>query len=148
MGKIDGTVVLDTNVFVKMFFDEDDSAKAEILLQRFNERSLIIAIPAFVVYEFVNVLWLRVRRAEVTPNEAVEVLKRFMAMSLDMLIEPVHELAFHILGYCLSCDHAAYDMAFLVLAEQLNAPFITADQQLYLKALSQSQLPVLLRNID
>jgi predicted nucleic acid-binding protein len=56
-------------------------------------------------------------------------------------------LAEEILDASIRHNHPAYDMAFLVLADSLGIPFITADASLCRKISSHSRTPILLRDL-
>jgi len=147
VARLRGKVVIDTNVLLKMFFLEEHSAKADRLLDDFELGLAQFVIPRFLMLEFVNVLWLKVREGTASHKECERVLTGFLTMAGKMQIETVEPLLYEILAYSLKHDHAAYDMAFLVLSEKLGAPFVTADEKLYSKAIARSRLPVLLRDL-
>ncbi len=79
VAKIEGRAVLDTNVVLKMFFQEDDSHRADLILSRLEAGDLQIVIPSFMTLEFVNVLWLRVREDRSTRDECETVLTDFLS---------------------------------------------------------------------
>jgi predicted nucleic acid-binding protein len=146
--RIEGKAVLDTNVILKMFFQEDDSDKADELLTRFESGDLQIVIPSFLALEFANVLWLRVRHHHSPRTECEIVLHRFLALVERMELAALEPFLGEVLAGSIRYDHAAYDIAFLVLAENLGVPFITADANLYRKVSARSESVVLLKNLE
>ena len=147
MATLEAEVVLDTNVILKMFFQEDDSEKADVLLSRFERGELKIFVPSFLPIEFVNVLWLRVKETHSTRAECERVLEDFLALLRRMYVAP-SALLDVILATSIDFDHAAYDAAFIALANQLGVPFVTADAKLYRKLASRALPAVLLKDLE
>ena len=148
MAFVDDQAVLDTNVVLKMFFQENDSDKADLLLSRFEAGRLQIVVPSFLPLELTNVLWLRVRHKNSTRMECELVLARFLALAAKMDLADPAPLLTRALAKSIDYDHAAYDTAFIALAERLKIPFVTADTILYRKASARSQFVVALRTLQ
>ena len=148
MATLKAAAVLDTNVVVKMFFEEDDSERADILLKRFERGALKIFVPDFLPVEFVNVLWLRVREKLSTRSECEAALEDFLTILKGMHVVAPTPLLGAMLATSIELDHAVYDAAFIVLADNLGVQFITADAKRYRKLLSRSPSAVLLRDLE
>ncbi len=148
MAKLEGDVVVDTNIFVKLFFAEEDSDLAELLSQQNIAGTVRFIVPDFVAIEFANVLWLRLRRGGLDLADAQNVLTLFLGLLSDAIVVPSSSPLIQTFQASVECDHAAYDMAFVALAEKLNLPFITADEKLYSKIRLRSKTHVLLRNLE
>lgn len=147
MTELEPAAVLDTNVILKMFFQEDDSDKADLLLSRFERAELKVFVPSFVPIEFANVLWLRVRAKRSSRSECQAILEDFLALLNRMHVVADVPLLEAVLAMGIEWDQAAYDMAFVALARKLGIQFITADAKLYRKLASASQPAVLLKNL-
>jgi len=145
---LEDAAVLDTNVVVKMFFQEDDSERADFLLKLFDRGALKIFVPSFLPIEFVNVLWLRLREKLSTRTECEAVLEDFLTILKDMHVVGPTPLLDAVLAASIELDHAAYDAAFVALANDLGVQFITADAKLYRKLSSRSPSAVLLRDLE
>jgi predicted nucleic acid-binding protein len=74
-------VVVDTNVVLKFFIEEANSDKADVLLESFLRGTTRLVTLDFLFIEFVNVLWLKTRRGELTPKEAAEKIMQLIALS-------------------------------------------------------------------
>ncbi len=148
MATLEAEAVLDTNVVVKMFFEEEDSERADFLLSQFERGTLKIFIPSFLPIEFINVLWLRVRERLSTRPECEAVLQDFLALLKNMYVVAPTPLLDAVLAKSIELDHAAYDAAFIALANNLGIQFITADAKLYRKLASRSSSAVLLRDLE
>jgi predicted nucleic acid-binding protein len=48
-------ICLDTSVFIKLFFEEEDSFKAKVLMQKIIKDNQIIVLPAFARVEMGSV---------------------------------------------------------------------------------------------
>lgn len=148
MATLEAEAVLDTNVVVKMFFQEEDSERADFLLSQFERGELKIFVPSFLPIEFVNVLWLRVRERLSTRSECEGVLDDFLTILKSMYVVAPTPLLDVVLAKSIELDHAAYDAAFIALADNIGVPFITADAKLYRKLSSRSPSAVLLRDLE
>ncbi|MEM3389720.1 MAG: type II toxin-antitoxin system VapC family toxin [Thermoproteota archaeon] len=124
-------VVVDTSVLLASLLpDEPTHAAAKEVLRRalLPEGWLQLVSTTLLPYELTNGLWQAVRAGRV-PLEGVETLLAQFEI-FDISLHPVPpkavlSLAKH-LGY-----PSAYDVAYLALAEALQAPFLTADRRLY-----------------
>ncbi len=80
-------------------------------------------------------------------EEAGERIARIQALSAFMEIVPATEVLLPCFHGCCEFDHAAYDTAFLALAEARGIPFITADERFYRKVRPRSRHAMLLRDL-
>ena len=148
MAKIKGHIVVDTSVIVKLFFVEENSEQADLLLSGLDLKQIQFIVPSSLALEFVNVLWVKVRRGPTTRPEAENILRRFVQLSGKIQIIDYASLLGAIFGESIGLDHPAYDTAFTVLAKRLKVPFITADRKLHNKLLANTRLSVLLRDVE
>jgi predicted nucleic acid-binding protein len=126
--------VCDASVLFKLTVAETDSDKAEALI-----RSTRISIPEFAFLEVANGLWSRVRRGDISAEEATRLLVRLLAIRFD--VRSVGEIVQRALTLGTTIDHPVYDCAYLALAESLGIPLVTADQR-FLTALRRLDLRV------
>jgi predicted nucleic acid-binding protein len=116
-------VVVDASVAAMWVVEEDHSANAALLLDYQK-----LHAPSHWRAEAVNVLWAKVFRGDLTAEDAEErmlVLNR--APVMDSVIAGLMPRAFAI-----SLVHVitVYDSLYVALAEELDIPFVTADQKL------------------
>jgi len=142
---LEGLWVVDTNVILKLFFDEDDTDRATALFQRLETGEIRIAVPDLLVAEFINVLWVKLRQGQADSQSSRTILAQFLDLISRLEVVSFSALAFETLEASIRYSHAAYDMAFLVLAEKLKAHFVTADVILFRKLILHSTAPVLLK---
>lgn len=127
-------VVLDTNVVVKFFIEEpDDKEQIRALLLATLQEQVRPVVLDFLLVEFANTVWLKLRSGNLTVAEAETALTGLEAWSDDADVVPFLEVMRPALQSARRYNHPVCDMAFLVLAKQRKAPFLTADRHLYLK---------------
>lgn len=121
--------VVDASVAVKLFLHEELSDKAsELFAQLATARSPAYYVPDHFFIECANVLWKYVRRFGYDPIAAIQNLTDLR--ELPWCILSTHELAQASLIQGLEWGVAAYDAAYLVLAESAEVPLVTADRKL------------------
>jgi len=119
------SAVIDASVVIKWFVPEIYEAEARRLLNPSNEFSA----PDLLFAELVNVIWMKVRRGNVSEETA----RRFAG---DLHRIPVAtcsclELAADACDLALATGRSVYDSMYLALAIRLETRLITADQRLF-----------------
>jgi predicted nucleic acid-binding protein len=123
-------VVVDASLAVKWLVNEEGTEKAVALLERWADRQTVIAAPPLLPVEITNVLYKRVRRAEITVSDAVILLRQLLGLGIALRsTELLHQSALEWAGR-LGLP-AAYDSYYLALADYLGCEFWTADERLY-----------------
>ena len=123
--------VIDASIAVKWVVTEDGTDEAVSLLS--GQR---LSAPELLVAECANILWKKVRRSELSAEEAmvaVRILQRadVELHSMRALMEPATKLA-------IDLDHPAYDCVYLALAMSQEWQFVTADTRFLNKARQSS----------
>jgi predicted nucleic acid-binding protein len=80
------------------------------------------------VAECANALWKKVRRNELTAQEAS--LAARLLQRADIELEPMRDLIEPATQLAITLDHPAYDCLYLALAQANEAEFVTADEAL------------------
>ncbi len=115
------TLVVDASVAVRWAVTESGSRAALTL------RGRALAVPDLLAAEVGNVIWKKVRRGELAPADASLAADVFATVgvtlqsSLPMLDEAVR--------VAVELDHPVYDCFYLVLARELGARLVTADER-------------------
>jgi predicted nucleic acid-binding protein len=117
------TLVIDVSIAVKWVVEEEGTAQA----LRLRKRSRLIA-PELLLAECANILWKKVRRDELSNEEALLAARLLQSADLELastrsLMEPATRIAIEL-------DHPAYDCITLALAAERDCPFVTADERL------------------
>jgi len=117
--------VVDASVAAKWFFAEVHGEEALRLLE---PRHRLYA-PDFLLVEFDNMVWKRVRRREIAAAHGASVRSGLRLLPVQMqpsasLLESAYETA-------LLTDRSVYDSLYVALAMLLGAPMVTADRRLY-----------------
>jgi predicted nucleic acid-binding protein len=115
------TLVIDASIAVKWVVEEDGTPQALALRQR----AKLIA-PELLVAECANILWKKVRRRELSKDEAVLASRLLQAAEIELqptrsLLEPATRIAIEL-------DHPAYDCLYIALAVANGCQFVTADE--------------------
>ncbi len=147
MANLEGKFVVDTNVILKLFFPEEDTDKAVLLFQRLESGTFHVFIPDLLPVEFINILWVKLRQERADLESCHTMLKLFLDLLGKVTIVASAMFAEEILNASIRHNHPAHDMTFLVLADSLRIPFITADASLCRKLSSLSRKPILLGNL-
>jgi predicted nucleic acid-binding protein len=115
------SLVVDASVAVKWLVDEPEHLAARSLLDR-NEQ---LHAPDFVFIETANVLWKKVRRGELSAEQAFEGVD-----SLPLLFEtivPSRLLIARALRIAVEMAHPVYDCLYIACSEHVDADLVTAD---------------------
>ena len=123
------TLVVDASVVAKWFFPEEYSTESQRLL---SPRRTLLA-PELIWSEIGSIAWKRVRRGEMTADEAAQFIADLIRLPLDTtptqpLLAPAFELA-------IATDRTVYDCMYLALAIDRKCRFVTADER-FVNALS------------
>lgn len=120
--------VVDASVVVKWLLPEPDSAAALEYRRRWVVQRIVPAAPDFLLIELHNVFWKKLQRGEITSEAPVLAAAPTFGLELNWYaFEPLLPLAWR-----LACqlEISMYDALYAALAQQLQAPFYTADAQL------------------
>jgi predicted nucleic acid-binding protein len=131
--------VVDANVILKLYFQQDGSDKARALFALLRSEDTRFYVPDLVYAECVNAFAQFSRLAAYPAREAREDLADLLQLRLHVV--PTAELALQALDISLRHQVAGYDACYVALAQRVNAPLITADEKL-VRGLAGKGLPV------
>lgn len=112
--------VVDASVVIKWVVQEEGSEEAVSLID-----GPMLSAPDLLVPECTNILWKKVRRKELTREEAL--LAGELIVRADIEFVPTRALMSTALRLSLDLDHPAYDCMYLALAMERGDRFVTAD---------------------
>jgi predicted nucleic acid-binding protein len=121
--------VVDSSVVSKFFLPEPLSDKADLLLQGYLNGSGLFVAPEHLTAEVANVLWKNRRRGLLTLSQVGEHLADFFSLSI-VLVPLARSLIEIAVEFAIQLDRTVYDALYLALSQQLNLPFVTADERL------------------
>jgi predicted nucleic acid-binding protein len=120
-------LVVDASVAVKWVVAEEGTAEAVSLLSIGK-----LAAPDLLIAECANILWKKVARSELNPDEAVLAARLLQQADIELypmrsLLEPATQIA-------VDLNHPAYDCIYLALAMDNGWRLVTSDARLIAKA--------------
>lgn len=118
------TLVVDASVACKWFISEPGSDAAEALVA---DNQVLLA-PDLIAAEVCNVAWLKLRRGEITSEQAMAMVEGLPDV-LDELVPSV-QVARRALEIANALAHPAYDCFYLALAELRGTRMVTDDRRL------------------
>jgi len=129
MAQKPGLIVADASVVLKWQLDDEDCIpQATALRDDFYARGAVSVIaPHLLVYEVVNGIATATRQKRIAPEKAIEALGNLIALGVQLKeVEPLR-----ILEASLRYNLAAYDAAYLALAEAEKCDLWTGDRSFY-----------------
>lgn len=117
-------LVIDASVACKWYLDEDESDRAQAIL---DGDELLVA-PALLLAEVGNVLWQRLRKGQIQPRQADEIVTHLPDVFL--VLAEARDLLADAVAIARSLDHPIYDCFYLALTKRWDAPLVTADDSL------------------
>ena len=130
--------VVDASVSLKWLLDdEDEVAKAVTLRDAALDGQFQMVAPAIWLHEVVNGLVTAVRRGRIVADDAAAQLRALLRLGVR-LVDPAPE---DLLAQSFRFGTAAYDTAYLPLAEALGGPLWTGERRFY-DAVHASARPV------
>ena len=118
-------LIIDASIAIKWVSVEEGTPEAVKL------RRHAVAAPELLLAECANILWKKIRRSELTAEEA-GFAARLLA-DADIELMPMRRHFERAIEIATEIDHPAYDCLYLALAEAEGLPFVTADDRLMRK---------------
>jgi len=116
------TLLIDASIAVKWVVEETGTARALTLRQK----ARLIA-PELLVAECANILWKKVQRKELSPEEALLAARLLQGAEVELL--PTRSLLGAATRLAIELEHPAYDCLYLASAIENDCPLVTADER-------------------
>jgi predicted nucleic acid-binding protein len=120
------SAVLDASVFIRGVVDEADDALA--WLGRIAEDELDASWPELALVEIANAFTTHVRTGRISRRRAARAVARAVALPIEAT--PLDVLAVPAFAVATARSLTAYDACYVVLAETMEVPLVTADRRL------------------
>ena len=124
-------LVVDASVAIKWVVEEVGTPDA-LALRRYR-----FSAPDLLIPECANILWKKVRRREISREEALLAARLLERADIDLV--PMRQLLEPAIRLATALDHPAYDCSYLSLAQSTGRSFVTADTRFCAKM--QGQVP-------
>jgi predicted nucleic acid-binding protein len=123
--------VVDASVLIKYFVPESYSDLSQSLIIRLLGEDDGLTIPDLAFIECTNILWKKVRRGDLAPSDAEQILADLAATQITAVSTSELMARAFAIGHAL--DITAYDACYVALGERLAIPLVTADDRLAAK---------------
>lgn len=124
------SITVDASVVLKWYLDDETEGDAALsLLNQYVAEEIDLIAPSLLEYEVISGLVIAQRRGRIPQTAVVDAITAFY--ELDIKFEGISGIGSHILSYAETYGRSVYDAAYLAVAEQANADFVTADKALY-----------------
>lgn len=117
------SLVVDSSVVLKWLLAEPDAVAAISLRRHYH-----LVAPELMLLECANTFWKRVRRKQLSADEALLLVDAISQAGIEIVSMQSEVRA--ITDLALELDHPAYDCAYIVLAQNRQCRFATADTRL------------------
>jgi predicted nucleic acid-binding protein len=127
---LNSQVCVDANLALRLVLVEEDSPQAQNVWDMWVDAGVEIVAPPLLAFEGTSVIYNKMYRRLVPPEEAELMLKAFHLLGVRLLYpDGLHEKAWELAKRFNRPQ--AYDSHYLALAEILGLEFWTADECLY-----------------
>ena len=123
-------LVVDANVAAKLYLkDEQYTDKADLLFSKFKRGEIHLVAPRLITYEVPAAIKRGVVTAKADERAWREAIHSFE--SLGLLIIDDSDAKYEAMRLAIKYGRSYYDALYLLLAEDLGCPLITADDRLF-----------------
>jgi len=119
-------IVIDANVVVKWFIEENESDKARFLRDKFIDGQIELFIPSLLYFEVMNALKYSKLFDPSELNDAGESLEKYGFKVITIK----NEIREHIIKIAVDHDMSIYDASYLGISIALGKIFCTADEKI------------------
>lgn len=121
-------LVVDASICLKWIFEEEDSPKARLLLQKQEQKEILLFVPQLWEYEIVNGFTSAVLRKKVSYSKAKKLLKLILEAHLEII--SMSDLLRKCLENAKKYQISGYDSAYVTLAKENKILLVSADGRL------------------
>ncbi len=125
-------LVVDASVAIKWHLrDEDNVDEAALVLERFSEGQISLFAPTHIQYEVASAITAATigQNPRLSQAEGEAAIDEFLTIQMNVVDDSKIIVDAYKLVHQYGCSF--YDCLYLALSQQLNIPFITADNRLY-----------------
>ena len=123
-------LVVDASVVAKLYLkDEQYTDKADLLFSRFEQGGIQLIAPRLITYEVPAAIKRGAVRAKASKEVWQAALSSFQSLGLSIVDDSDAKYEAIRLAINYACGY--YDALYLLLAEDLGCPFVTADDRLW-----------------
>lgn len=125
------SIVIDASVVAKWLLPDEENSAADLIKRDFA-KGVSVSVPIFIFYEVNNLLKSAVLSGRLNSKSALTLYEAFLDFRFTVYLSK--KLFKSALRKALELNISSYDASYVVLAENLQIPFYTADEKLVKKA--------------
>ena len=122
-------LVIDSNVVIKWFIEEEDSATAQLIYEAYENGNVSLLAPDLIYAEFGNIIWKKLTFHSLKYDEADFAIQEVRKLAIS--ITPVTDLFDDAYRIAVRHQRTFYDSLYLALSIKENCKFVTADEKFY-----------------
>lgn len=126
------SIIIDSSVAIKWYLPDESDNNALKMRSDFADGNILISVPTLFFYEVSNILRTSTESLRLIRQKSIQAYQDLL--ELNFVSYANKELFKAALERGLQLDLTAYDASYVVLAENLQVPFYTADEKLVKKA--------------
>ena len=122
-------IVVDASIAIKWLNPSEELGNIALeILKDYKQGKLLFAVPEFFYYEIASGISKAVARKDITGKEGQQALNDILQMEIETYSLPDVKTVYY---FSQGCKRSIYDSFYLILAQNLEAEFWTADRKLY-----------------
>lgn len=121
-------LVIDSSVALKWWLDDEEFVEeARVLLNELVGGKIELVVPELWLYEIANGINTAVKRGRISNDTGEEFIEELQSITATLV--PVNSYLTKTYKESAKYNHAIYDIVYMVVAENKQIPFITADKK-------------------
>jgi predicted nucleic acid-binding protein len=137
-------LVLDSSVVAKLFFEEEKSDSAIMLMEEGDEKDIEFISSDLIIYEVGNTIWKNLRKMK---KNGISYIKLLNLLNIEYV--PIdEELAIEALSLAQKKNITFYDGVHVALSKEYNATLVTEDRELLKKINNTQSIDGILNKIE
>lgn len=118
--------VVDASFILDFLLPDEQSTYVIKTFDEYKKGQITLLAPVILPFEIANGLKYAIKTKRINKKLALELMKIFLSLKIDLLNSDIYE----ILETALEKELSIYDASYVALSQQENLPLLTLDQKL------------------